>query len=424
MRTFSWIFLVGFVAVACAQPAIIDDDAGTVDSGVKPDGGNACPIVIQKRCGTVCTDTTKDTANCGTCGVKCTGNQFCAASKCNDACNSPLKLCGQFCVDLQVDHENCGTCGKGCASVQECKTGACIKKCPLGLTVCDPDCVDLTNDVTHCGDCNTACGMTESCIGSTCCGIGQTVCNGACTNTQYDNNNCGACGFACGGNTPYCAAGKCKSCNPTALMLMDNNTGDQVFINALTAAGIQNTYIKGGVNTYSGNPSAQTFGAVVLMSGSSFTNMTAGGQTAVMTAHNNNVGLVIDEWALYLQSLGYWATLSQGFLYNYSLYGTMTTHTFQLVQAHPIWQGLPNSWSLTFSTYGVYGTAIVNGGTKIANCTTCTNTAGVFVRDVQGNTGRRVHISTPFTYTATNWSSDQNVVKLMINSIRWATGCN
>jgi len=423
-KSLFFVATAAIIGVACATPQMFDEDSGVDDAGSKPDGGG-CTVVSQKKCGAACVDTTKDPNNCGNCSVKCAANQFCAASKCNDACNTPLKLCGQFCVDIQSDHENCGKCGMGCAADRECKMGMCIKKCPTGLTVCDPDCVDVTTDPNNCGSCSNACAMNETCIGGTCCGIGQTLCNGACTNIGYDNNNCGACGFACGGGTPYCANGICKTCNPTALILMDNNTGDPAFITALTAAGIQNTYIKGGVNTYNGNPSPQGFGAVALFSGSSFQDMNAQGQTAIINAHNANVGLVIDEWALYLRfSSSYWMTLSQAFLVNYTTFGTNTTHTLQNMQAHPIWQGLPNSFSLTFGTYGVYGSATVNSGVQIGKCTTCTNTSGVFARDVVGNVGRRVQITLPFTYTATNWSSDQNVQKLLINSIRWATGCN
>jgi hypothetical protein len=414
------------IASACATGDTGDMDSGVdEDSGVKPETGTACPIASQKRCGTNCVDTTKDLANCGNCGVKCAANMYCAASKCNSACTSPLKLCGQFCVDLTSDHDNCGKCGMGCASDQDCINSACIKHCPLGLTVCDPDCVDLTSDYNHCGDCSTQCGMNETCVGGQCCGIGQTACNGVCTNTQYDNNNCGSCGYACGGPTPYCANGICKTCNPTALLLMDNNAGDQTFVNAVTAAGIQNTYVKGGVNSYSGNPSPNGFGAIVMMSGSSFTDMNMAGQTAILNANNNaNVGIVIDEWALYLKSLGYWNTLSNAFIVNYTTFGTSSTHTIQTVQGHPILNGLANSWNLTFSTYGVYGSATVNNGVQIAKCSTCTGTSGVFVRDNSGNVGRRVQITLPFTYSSTTWSNDANVVKLMINSIRWATGCN
>jgi hypothetical protein len=426
MRTFSFVSVVTFVGgvilAACANADIPPDE----DSGVTvpKEGGAGCTVVSQKKCGAACVDTTKDPNNCGNCGVKCAANQFCAASKCNDACNNPLKLCGQFCVDIQSDHENCGKCGMGCAADRECKMGMCIKKCPTGLTVCDPDCVDTTSDPNNCGSCSNACAMTETCIGGTCCGTGQILCNGVCTNTQYDNNNCGACGFSCGSPTPYCANGKCRDCNPTALILMDTNQGNQTFINAVTSAGIQNTYISNGALNYNGTPTPQGFGTVVLMSGSLFQDMNAQGQTAIINAHNNNVGLVIDEWALYLKSLNYYNTLSQAFILSFGSYNNYTNHTLQMMQNHPIWQNLPNSWSTSFITYGISG-SIINGGTQIAQCTNCNNTtSGVFVRDVQGNTGRRVYISTPFNYTSTTWSSDTNVVTLMINSIRWATGCN
>ena len=167
MRAFACFGFFVLMVVSCATPTVLDDDSGVPDSG-KLDGGG-CPIVTQKKCGTQCVDTTKDTANCGACGTKCVANQYCAGGKCTDGCNAPFKLCGQFCVDLDSDHENCGTCGKGCASDQECKQKACIKKCPLGLTVCDPDCVDTTIDTNHCGMCNNLC-PSGICSGGKCVG--------------------------------------------------------------------------------------------------------------------------------------------------------------------------------------------------------------------------------------------------------------
>lgn len=192
---------------ACATSTTFDDDAGTAPDAGQPEAG-ACPGTA-KRCNGTCTDVVKDPNNCGACGTKCKPTQFCASSKCSDACTPPNTLCGQFCVDLSNDHDNCGSCGKGCAADQECKNKACLKKCPIGLTVCDPDCVDLASDPNHCGDCNTACGMNQVCNGGSCCKVGQVNCNGQCTDTSGDADNCGACGFACGGQTPFCAQGQC-----------------------------------------------------------------------------------------------------------------------------------------------------------------------------------------------------------------------
>ena len=114
---------------ACATPTVIEDeDSGVVDAG-KPDGATGCPGA-QTKCGTTCTDTSKDLANCGTCGAKCKATQYCVNGKCNDACTAPAMLCGQFCVDTTTDHDNCGACGKACLADQLCVGKACVKKCP------------------------------------------------------------------------------------------------------------------------------------------------------------------------------------------------------------------------------------------------------------------------------------------------------
>lgn len=223
MRSFL-AFISCVMALSCATAPVFDDDAGTVpDAGSKPDAA-VCPG-SQTRCGATCTDTAKDTSNCGQCGVKCKTGEYCAAGKCNAACNQPNLLCGQFCVDVATDHDNCGKCGMGCTSDQECKGKACIKKCPAGLSVCDMDCVAIESDSLHCGDCNTACAMGEICIGSICCKSGLTACNGACTDLQSDQNNCGACGLACGGNTPYCGSGQCKKLSAVVNGFTGNSYG-------------------------------------------------------------------------------------------------------------------------------------------------------------------------------------------------------
>jgi len=202
------IFLV--LVMSCAQPAPLDDDAGTTDDVATMDVAKMCGAT-EKLCGINCTDVTKDPNNCGACAKKCAATQYCAAGKCSDTCKMPMAVCGQFCVDLTNDHDNCSKCGMGCAVDQNCVSGACVKKCPVGLTVCDMDCVSTISDPNHCGDCNTACNMGEICSGSICCKQGQIACNGFCTNVQGDNDNCGGCGLACGGNTPYCLNGVCQA---------------------------------------------------------------------------------------------------------------------------------------------------------------------------------------------------------------------
>jgi hypothetical protein len=212
MRSLFAFAFVGLVAVSCAQPTTFDEDSGTPlpDAG-KSEGGTC--MGSQIKCGSTCTDTTKDLSNCGACGKKCTATQFCASSKCSDTCPSPSKICGQFCVDVNTDHDNCGGCGKPCKGNEDCKAGMCQIKCPANLSVCDMTCVDTTSDSNYCGDCMTACAMNEHCTGSICCASTLTSCNGTCTDTNGDSNNCGACGFACGGNTPYCTNGTCGILN-------------------------------------------------------------------------------------------------------------------------------------------------------------------------------------------------------------------
>jgi hypothetical protein len=287
-----------FLAAALASGALVFACATTTseeDSGAPDAGGNEAGLNCgtATKCGTgamaKCVDVTKDPQNCGACGTKCAASQFCAGSKCADQCNAPFKLCGQFCVNLDTDHENCGTCGKGCTSEQECVNKACVKKCAIGLTPCGDTCADLTTNHEFCGDCNNACAMNDICSGGLCCSASQTSCMGQCVELQSSSDNCGQCGFACGGPTPYCVKGKCASCNPSVLLVMDQGgaSDNQKLATALNGLGIPTTLINNGIETYNANPVATSFGAIVVSAGDDYfmnNDMPNGGQQSIVTA--------------------------------------------------------------------------------------------------------------------------------------------
>ncbi len=91
-----------YAPLACA--------AGTADCDANPDDG--CE-----------TDTTKDTANCGACGVSCQGPNVksgtCAASSCALTCDTGYADCDEHPTNgcetyLLGDGANCGACGHDC----------------------------------------------------------------------------------------------------------------------------------------------------------------------------------------------------------------------------------------------------------------------------------------------------------------------
>ena len=87
-------------------------------------GSTGCPSPFM-MCGTTCTATQVDPANCGTCGNACAAGQLCLGGSCVASCSAPNTACGQACVDLQSDGFDCGACGHACGPGQICLEGVC-----------------------------------------------------------------------------------------------------------------------------------------------------------------------------------------------------------------------------------------------------------------------------------------------------------
>lgn len=85
-------------------------------------------------CGGVCTDTSSDPSNCGSCGHQCLQGEICVGSQCT--CAPPNTFCGTqcnlrpcSCSDLLTDSSNCGACGNACPAGTDCQGGTCVKTC-------------------------------------------------------------------------------------------------------------------------------------------------------------------------------------------------------------------------------------------------------------------------------------------------------
>lgn len=241
--------------VALDAPTMNDRpaDGGGLDQGIPAD--TACPAG-RSRCAGACVDLQSDRANCGGCGVRCTGVQVCASGRCqatcpyvmcgsdcvdtwasrehcgscNNACRgdqtcqgagcvcrSATSECGGACVDTQSDGQNCGACGMMCPSGQTCRGGQCV--CATGgTTVCGASCVDVNSDANNCGRCGSRCGSGQNCVSGACRCAAGTPCGGGCVDTQTDVANCGGCGNACTARSAAsatCVGGMCiYTCNP------------------------------------------------------------------------------------------------------------------------------------------------------------------------------------------------------------------
>jgi len=161
--------------------------AGVTTGMVCRDSQCACPVG-QANCGQTvyingmgtqsvnkCTDTSKDSANCGSCGTKCTALQFCSGGICKANTISTIGIQSQVTyfvnIDTQSDPNNCGSLGHACAAGQTCSGGTCHSPSPPGICtgkMCSGVCTNIKTDPKNCGNCGQTCSC--GCSNGVCCG--------------------------------------------------------------------------------------------------------------------------------------------------------------------------------------------------------------------------------------------------------------
>jgi len=393
-----------------------------------------------------CVDVKNDNANCGKCGVVCTSSQTCVNGTCSTSCATGSNLCtpdgggATFCANLKTDNQNCGACGKPCGAGELCSNGACVGSCTSSQMKCTPDagspyCTDTQTDNANCGACGTVCKALEVCSAGVCtsnCLQTQTKCglDGGtpfCADTFSDNTNCGTCGNVCPSNKPICQGGVCSDgkCNKTALVLGDAVTAsNSAYQTLLQGAGFTVTVVASGTTTYANSPAANGFGVIIVTPGNTYgTDMPSAGQTAIVNAvgASTGTGVIFTEWAAYNDTVGVYTTLFPLLCYTRSS-GTTSTLTFTLTQTgHPIWNGLPTTFTTTTSLGANISGTLQTGAIQIASCTQC-GTYGVAVRD-PSSTGRVVQIAHAAGYLSETWYNETNLTKMMSNAALWAARC-
>lgn len=209
-------------------------------------------------------------------------------------------------------------------------------------------------------------------------------------------------------------------------MLSDTNTATtQTFVNALQATGLTVTTISGGIYTYSGTPSAATFGVVVLLVADYYSSdMALAGQQSIVNAQQTSgTGVVIMEWAGFHVQNSRWTTLGS-LLLAPRVTGATGSMTFTLNSGgHPIWNGLPSSFTMSTVIGCSTLNTIASGSVLVASSTSTCAGPGVVVRPCSGSTGRVVQTAHAGHYSigaSFNWGNDPNLLLMTTNCVRWA----
>jgi hypothetical protein len=266
---------------------------------------DTCPGTL---CGTFCTNTSSDPANCGSCGTICSPGVPCASGACGGNCPAGQSLCGGTCTNTSTDNNNCGACGNICKA-GSCSAGQCVTNnsvcvqngvnLPAGTVVSTPpgtcqqqqcdghgNIINVEDDAnlpasTQCqqGTCTagvpgfifnpagTSCtpsgGGAGQCDGQgTCtstCTPPQQMCSGVCVDTQTSLNNCGACGKVCA-NT----CGALQACSGT-LVCSNGSCVNSLVCQTIHSNGLgQSFYDCTALNTYNITTATEAANAVPL----------------------------------------------------------------------------------------------------------------------------------------------------------------
>jgi hypothetical protein len=183
----------------------LDADTNT-DASDAPD--TACPS-NQVMCPSGCANLQSDNANCGSCGVACTGGLVCAMGTCSPNCMSPQTLCPAPDAGPASDASDKDAGEAGASDASEAGTA----------DASDSGTVDAneagTADANEAGTADASDSGTADASGD---GGPSTPTGAYCATLGTDPTNCGACGNACpsgGHSTPTCASSACgPTCDP------------------------------------------------------------------------------------------------------------------------------------------------------------------------------------------------------------------
>lgn len=143
-------------------------DAGDVDSGVVPCATGTANCNGDPEDG--CEADLGSPATCGSCDRACgAATPLCSGGECVSGCPAGEMLCAgaDTCTDLSRDSRNCGACGVSCPTPPNatavCSAGTCGLLCHAGWDDCDAmganGCETSLSTVENCRACGASCAM-------------------------------------------------------------------------------------------------------------------------------------------------------------------------------------------------------------------------------------------------------------------------
>lgn len=144
------------------------------------------------------------------------------------------------------------------------------------------------------------------------------------------------------------------------------------------------TRVSNGAATYTGTPNAANFGVVFIGNGDDWSvDMPATGQTSIYNAATSGpTGVIFTEWssfAIYPNENRY-TILAPLLLAKYGGSDSRgVAQTFTSLVSHPIWTGLPNSFTTNYATSCSLFASINSQATEIAKCGAYASNSGIYV---------------------------------------------
>ncbi|MBI4957800.1 MAG: hypothetical protein HY908_37690 [Myxococcales bacterium] len=237
---------------------------------------------------------------------------------------------------------------------------------------------------------------------------------------------------ACDGGAAEPAAGTAAGCPKKVLILVDEVPGGAAPLAvALTAAGFRVTTSDVAASAYAGSPALAgelAPDAVVVLSGGQartpHPDMPLEGQQAIVDFVAAGHGLVLTEWAAFhvaAEGTPRWQTLAPLVLLGRTggHSGQVTYEVEPAFASHPLWAGLPASFSFT-STSNVGAIRPAPGVARIARSPQAQDV--VAIRDLPP-AGRVVHLAHAGNHVAHGWTNI-DLQRLVANAVGWAARCD